>query len=278
VGPDTYLTGILAAHRARAAADGRHLADLVAQALASEPPRPFSAPLSVSTGEELAVIAEVKRRSPSKGELDAGLEPARVAADYEAGGAACVSVLTDAEFFGGSAADVEAVRAACELPILRKDFTVSEADVCDARLMGADAVLLIVAALSDDELVGFLSLAQELSLDALVEVHDEVELERALDAGAELVGVNQRDLATFSVDLDRAERLLPLIPSEVVAVAESGIGDGDDARRLAEAGYQAVLVGESLIRARDRRAAVGELAGHRVGARRGARDAPARDR
>jgi indole-3-glycerol phosphate synthase len=224
------------------------------------------------------VIAEVKRRSPSKGELDAGLEPARVAADYEAGGAACVSVLTDAEFFGGSAADVEAVRAACELPILRKDFTVSEVDVCDARLMGADAVLLIVAALSDDELVGFLSLAQELSLDALVEVHDEVELERALDAGAELVGVNQRDLATFSVDLDRAERLLPLIPSEVVAVAESGIGDGDDARRLAEAGYQAVLVGESLIRARDRRAAVGELAGHRVGARRGARDAPARDR
>ena len=276
--PDTYLTGILAAHRARAAADGRPLADLVAQALASGPPRPFSAPLSVSTGEQLAVIAEVKRRSPSKGELDVGLDPAQLAAQYEAGGAACVSVLTDAEFFGGSPADVEAVRGACALPILRKDFTVCEADVCDARLMGADAVLLIVAALSDDELVGLLSLAQELSLDALVEVHDERELERALDAGAELVGVNQRDLTTFSVDLDRAARLLPLIPSEVVAVAESGIRDGDDARRLADAGYQAVLVGESLIRARDRRAAVGELAGHCVGARRGARDAPARDR
>jgi indole-3-glycerol phosphate synthase len=278
VPPDTYLTGILDAHRARAAADGRHLEDLVAQALASDSPRPFSGPLSITTGGGLAVIAEVKRRSPSKGELDAGLDPALVASAYEAGGAACVSVLTDAEFFGGSPADLEAVRSACGLPVLRKDFTVGEADVCDARLMGADAVLLIVAALSDEELVRLVSLAQELSLDALVEVHDELELERALDAGAELVGVNQRDLTTFSVDHDRARRLAPLIPSEVVAVAESGIRDEDDARRLADAGYQAVLVGESLIRAPDRRAAVGALAGHRVGARSGAGDVGARER
>ena len=159
-------------------------------------------------GGELAVIAEVKRRSPSKGPLDAGLDPAAVAADYEAGGAACVSVLTDEEFFGGSPADLAAARSACGLPVLRKDFTVSRADVCDARLMGADAVLLIVAALSDDELSSFLGLAQELSLDALVEVHDEAELERALDAGAELVGVNQRDLTTFAVDPERAARLV----------------------------------------------------------------------
>jgi indole-3-glycerol phosphate synthase len=278
VPPDTYLTGILAAHRGRAAADTRRLDDLVAEALSSEPPRSFSGPLSVSTGGGLAVIAEVKRRSPSKGDLDAGLDPAKVAAAYEAGGAACVSVLTDDEFFGGSRADLVAARAACGLPVLRKDFTVSGADVCDARLMGADAVLLIAAALSDEELVAFLSLAQELSLDALVEVHDEPELERALDAGAELVGVNQRDLTTFSVDHDRAARLVPLIPSEVVAVAESGIRDEDDARRLAEAGYQAVLVGESLLRAPDRSAAVAAIAGHRVGVRTGAHDAGTRGR
>jgi indole-3-glycerol phosphate synthase len=278
VPPDTYLAGILAAHRARAAADGRRLPDLLARAQSSPPTRPFAAHLSVSTGGGLAVIAEVKRRSPSKGVLDAELDPAQVASDYEAGGAACVSVLTDEEFFGGSAADLEAVRSACGLPVLRKDFTVCEADVCDARLMGADAVLLIVAALSDDELVGLLSLAVELSLDALVEVHDEVELERALDVGAELVGVNQRDLATFSVDLDRAAALVQMIPPEVVAVAESGIRDEDDARRLAGLGYQAVLVGESLVRAPDRPAAVRALAGHTVGARAGAHEAGARDR
>ena len=200
VPPDTYLTGILASHRARAAADDRSLDALVAEALSAPVPRPFAGRLAVVTGADLAVIAEIKRRSPSKGALDAGLDPAQVAADYEAGGAACVSVLTDAEFFAGSPQDLGAARAACTLPVLRKDFTVSAADVCDARLMGADAVLLIVAALSDEELITFLSLAQELLLDALVEVHDEAEMERALEAGAELVGVNQRDLTTFSVD------------------------------------------------------------------------------
>ncbi len=213
------------------------------------------------------MVAEVKRRSPSKGALDAGLDPAQVARDYEAGGAACVSVLTDEEFFAGSPGDLAAARSACGLPVLRKDFTVSPGDICDARLMGADAILLIMAALSDEELSTFLSLAQELTLDALVEVHDEAELERALDAGAELVGVNQRDLTTFSVDTQRAERLVQQIPPEVVAVAESGIQDEDDVRRLADVGYQAVLVGESLIRASDRRAALRALTGHRVGSR-----------
>jgi len=276
VPPDTYLTGILASHRARAAADDRSLDALVAEAQSAPAPRPFAGRLAVVTGAELAVIAEVKRRSPSKGALDADLDPALVAADYEAGGAACVSVLTDAEFFAGSPQDLRAVRAACALPVLRKDFTVCGADVCDARLMGADAVLLIVAALSDQELISFLSLAQELLLDALVEVHDEAELERALDAGAELVGVNQRDLTTFSVDEERAARLVELIPPEVVAVAESGIRDGDDVARLADVGYQAVLVGESLVRAPDRRSAVRALSGHRVGVRGGTHDAARR--
>ncbi len=250
----------------------------MAEAQSTPAPRPFAAKLSVSTGGELAVIAEVKRRSPSKGVLDAELDPAGVASDYEAGGAACLSVLTDGEFFSGSALDLRAARAACTLPVLRKDFTVCGADVCDARLMGADAVLLIVSALSDEELVSFLSLAQELSLDALVEVHDEGELERALDAGAELVGVNQRDLTTFSVDHERAVRLVGSMPPEVVAVAESGIGGADDVRRLADVGYQAVLVGESLVRAPDRRAAVRALSGHLVGPRAGAREAGARRR
>jgi len=278
VPPDTYLTGILASHRARAAADDRSLDALVAEAQSVPAPRPFAARLAVVTGAELAVIAEVKRRSPSKGALDADLDPAQVAADYEAGGAACASVLTDAEFFAGSPQDLRAARAACTLPVLRKDFTVCAADVCDARLMGADAVLLIVAALSDEELISFLSLAQELGLDALVEVHDEAELERALDAGAELVGVNQRDLTTFSVDEARAARLVELIPPEVVAVAESGIRDGDDVARLADVGYQAVLVGESLVRAPDRQSAVRALSGHRVGVRAGSHDGTARRR
>jgi len=278
VPPDTYLTGILASHRARAAADDRSLDALVAEAQSVPAPRPFAARLAVVTGAELAVIAEVKRRSPSKGALDADLDPAQVAADYEAGGAACASVLTDAEFFAGSPQDLRAARAACTLPVLRKDFTVCAADVCDARLMGADAVLLIVAALSDEELISFLSLAQELLLDALVEVHDEAELERALDAGAELVGVNQRDLTTFSVDEGVAARLVELIPPEVVAVAESGIRDGDDVARLADVGYQAVLVGESLVRAPDRQSAVRALSGHRVGVRAGSHDGTARRR
>jgi indole-3-glycerol phosphate synthase len=267
VPPDTYLTGILATHRARAAADGRRPDDLLERALSCAPTRPFAAALAAPEGGALAVIAEVKRRSPSRGPIDPDLDPAAMAAEYEAGGAACLSVLTDAEYFAGSAGDLAAARGACALPVLRKDFTVSAADVCDARLMGADAVLLIVAALTDDEIAAFLALARELTLDALVEVHDEDELDRALDAGAELVGVNQRDLTTFSVDPGRAARLGGLIPPDVVAVAESGIHSAAGARDLAEAGYQAVLVGESLVRAADRPGAVRALTGHRVGAR-----------
>src|SRR5580700_8645332 len=165
----TYLDDILAVHRDAAAADERDVDALVAEAERCGAPRPFAGALTAWDG--LAVIAEIKRRSPSRGDLDPDLDPAAVAADYQAGGAACLSVLSEPEFFGGSAGDVAAARAACTLPVLRKDFTVAEADVADTRLMGADAVLLIVAALSDHELVGLLALARRLELDALVEAH-----------------------------------------------------------------------------------------------------------
>jgi indole-3-glycerol phosphate synthase len=195
----------------------------------------------------VAVIAEVKRRSPSKGALAPDLDPASLASSYAAGGAACLSVLTDADFFGGSPSDLASARAACDLPVLRKDFSVDERDVLDARLMGADCVLLIVAALDDAELCAFHALADEIGLDALVEIHDEGELERAMAVGASLVGVNQRDLVTFEVDTARAVRMAPLMPAGVVRVAESGIAGPSDAAVLAEAGYHAVLVGESLV-------------------------------
>ncbi len=193
----SYLADILASHRARAAADARPLDDLVEQAKSGPPPRDFAGALR-SAG--LGCIAEIKRRSPSKGDLDVALQPELMAKEYVAGGAACLSVLTDADFFGGSPADLVVARQASGLPVLRKDFTVQEADVADARRMGADAVLLIAAALDDSELGRCLSLSDELGLAALIEVHDRDELDRAVRAGARLIGVNQRDLRTFTVD------------------------------------------------------------------------------
>ncbi|MEO1065234.1 MAG: indole-3-glycerol phosphate synthase TrpC [Actinomycetota bacterium] len=245
----TYLDRILVAHRDRAAADDRSLDQLVEAAQRVEPARPFAAALR--TPEHLTVIAEVKRRSPSKGDLFADLDPAEVAAGYEAGGAAAVSVLTDGPHFGGSPADLAAARGAVGLPVLRKDFTVDPRDVCDARLMGADCVLLIAAALDDAELRDFHQLADAVGLDALVEIHDEAELERALAVDARLVGVNQRDLVTFEVDHDRARRVGAAMPATVVRVAESGIRGPDDARSLAEVGFDAVLVGETLVTSGD---------------------------
>ena len=249
----TYLDEIIAAHRAAARADTRPVDGLVEAAREAEPARPFRAALRA---DGLSVIAEIKRRSPSKGDLAPGLDPAVLAKDYEVGGAACLSVLTDERFFGGSAADLAAARGAVDLPVLRKDFTVSEADVCDARIMGADAVLLIVAALDDAELAAFRTLATELGLAALVEVHDDAELERAVAAGADLVGVNQRDLRTFDVDRDLAARLAERMPDGAVRVAESGVRDAADAVALRAAGYDAVLVGESLVTAGDPAGAV----------------------
>jgi indole-3-glycerol phosphate synthase len=260
----SYLADILATHRADARRDRRDPDELAAQTASLPAPRDFGAALR---GSGLTCIAEIKRRSPSKGDLNPDLQPDLVAKDYAAGGAACLSVLTDVQYFGGSVEDLRAARAACDLPALRKDFTVSELDVIDARLMGADAVLLIAAALQDGELGRFHERATALGLAALVEVHDEAELERALEAGARLIGVNQRDLRTFAVDQDRATKMAARIPSDVVAVAESGIRDGDDARRLAEAGYDAILVGETLVRAENPTVALQSLVGHPVGLR-----------
>ncbi|HTW09514.1 MAG TPA: indole-3-glycerol phosphate synthase TrpC [Acidimicrobiales bacterium] len=258
----TYLDKILAAHRAKAAADERDLSALVRQAEACPPVRPFAAGLRAARPPGgLAVIAEVKRRSPSKGGLAPDLDPAKLAKTYESAGAACLSVLTDAEFFAGSPADLAAARSAVGLPVLRKDFTVSPADVCDARIMGADAVLLIVGALSSPELRELLDLARHLGIEALVEVHDEDEAEQALSAGTTLLGVNQRDLGTFEVDRDRAVRVAATLPSQVMRVAESGIRTRDDALCLAEAGFDAVLVGEALVTAADPGAALGALLG-----------------
>jgi indole-3-glycerol phosphate synthase len=253
----TYLDRILVSHRAAAAADTRALDELIACAQAGPPVRGFRAALASSP--TLAVIGEIKRRSPSKGALNPDLDPAELARAYQAGGAACLSVLTDHEYFGGSVADLQAARAACTLPVLRKDFTVAPIDIVDARLMGADCVLLIAAALEVCKLGDYHALATELGLDVLVEVHDEFELEAALRADATMIGVNQRDLVTFEVDHERAIRMAAVIPDHIVKVAESGVRGADDARSLREAGYHAVLVGETLVTAADPAKAVSEL-------------------
>jgi indole-3-glycerol phosphate synthase len=252
-----YLERILERHRESAAADRRSLAALLTAV--SELPATRGFRRALRERRVLGVIAEIKRRSPSKGDLATALDPADLAATYERGGAACLSVLTDEEFFGGSADDLRAARAACALPVLRKDFTVCELDVVDARLMGADCVLLIAAALDRSELADLHALAVEIGLDVLVEIHGEDELEHALGAGAELVGVNQRDLVTFDVDHERAERMGGLIPDHAVKVAESGVRDGTDARRLRAAGYDAVLVGETLVTSDDPAATITDL-------------------
>jgi indole-3-glycerol phosphate synthase len=253
----TYLDRIVARHREVAALDVRPFEPLLQAARSAPPPRGFRAALAEVP--HLAVISEIKRRSPSKGDLHAGLDPAALARDYERGGASCLSVLTDVEHFGGSVADLQAARGACTLPVLRKDFTVSERDVLDARLMGADCVLLIAAALQPAELIAFHALAVEIGLDVLVEIHDEPELEVALAAGATLVGVNQRDLVTFQVDHARAVRMAGVMPAGVVRVAESGVRGVADAASLRAAGYHAVLVGETLVTSADPAAALAAL-------------------
>jgi len=256
----TYLDRILARHREVAALETRPLDALIDAARSRPAVRGFSSALRAEADRGgLGVISEIKRRSPSKGDLNVGLDPVALARAYEAGGASCLSVLTDVEFFGGSTDDLVAARGAVELPVLRKDFTVCEHDVVDARLMGADCVLLIAAALEPAVLIGLHRLADELGLDVLVEIHDERELDHALAADATLIGVNQRDLVTFQVDHDRAVRMASLIPDHAVKVAESGVRGGADASALRRAGYHAVLVGETLVTAGDPAAMIREL-------------------
>jgi indole-3-glycerol phosphate synthase len=255
----TYLDRILERHREIAAADDRPLDALIAATRSLPPSRRFQAALSGR--DRLAVISEIKRRSPSKGALFPNLDPGVLAHQYESGGAACLSVLTDEEFFGGSVDDLRLARAACDLPVLRKDFTVCAHDVVDARLMGADCVLLIAAALTPGELIELHELAVDIGLDVLVEIHDEHELGHAVAAGATLVGVNQRDLVSFEVDHHRAVRVAASIPDDVIKVAESGVRGPEDALALHAAGYHAVLVGEALVTSGDPAAAIAALIG-----------------
>jgi indole-3-glycerol phosphate synthase len=242
--PD-ILQRILAVKDREAADLAPRLGELRRQVRDLPPPRDFRAALA---GPGLAVVAEIKKASPSVGSIAADLDPAALAGAYARGGAAAISVLTDREFFHGGPDDLRQARAAASIPILRKDFIVAEAQVYEARAMGADTLLLIAAALPPDRLAELLGLSRELGMEPLVEVHDEEELAMAVDAGAGIIGVNSRNLRSFVVDLAVAERLRPLFPAGLVSVAESGIRTPADARRLANAGFDAVLVGEALVR------------------------------
>lgn len=255
----SVLGQILESKRDEIASLLRRAGALEAEARRRPAPRSFARALRREDGR-LAVIAEIKRRSPSKGVLAADLDPAATARSYAAGGAAALSVLTDGPYFDGSLDDLAAARGSVLVPVLRKDFTLHPVQVAEARAAGADAVLLIMAALPDDGLVADLAgAAADFGLAALVEVDDEAALERALAAGASVVGVTNRDLRTFGEDLATAERLAARIPPGVVRVAESAIRTVADARRMAEAGFDAVLVGEALVRAPDPEAAVAAL-------------------
>lgn len=221
-------------------------------------PRDFRAALAAPG---ISVIAEIKRRSPSKGPLRPHLDPAELARAYESSGAAAISCLTDADYFGAQPGDLPGARAACGLPVLRKDFLIDPGQLEESLGLGADAVLLIVRILDDAALRDLLRASAELGLAALVEVHDAGELDRAVAAGAEIIGVNNRNLATFAVGLDPALRLCDRIPHGCLAVAESGIRTRGDVAVLEAAGYDAVLVGESLLRAESPGAALAELRG-----------------
>jgi len=212
-------------------------------------PRGFRSLLESAAKNGIAVIAELKKASPSRGLIRAEFDPAALAKELEAAGASALSVLTDEEFFQGSLSYLQAASDACKLPCLRKDFIVDEFQLLEARAYGADAVLLIVAALSSQELIGLLMKARSYGLDVLCEAHDAQELHCAVEAGARLIGVNNRDLRTFQVNLETALQLADRIPRNVVSVAESGIHSGADIGRLRAAGYQAFLIGESLMKA-----------------------------
>jgi indole-3-glycerol phosphate synthase len=255
----SVLVAILERTRERVAEARRQrpLAELRAAARQAPAARSFASALE--RAGRVNVIAEHKRRSPSRGAIREDLAPGDVAHRYEQAGAAALSVLTDEEFFGGRLEHLAEARARVGLPVLRKDFVVDAWQIWEARAAGADAVLLIVAALDDAALQGLLAVAGEAGIDALVEVHDGRELERALGAGARIVGVNNRDLTTLAVTLETALSLASAIPKDVVAVAESGIRSGRDVRVLREAGFAAFLVGEHLMSAPDPGAALRQL-------------------
>lgn len=223
------------------------------------PPRGFRQALIDFAG--VALIAEAKKASPSKGVICPDFDPVRIAREYEAGGAQAISVLTDEKFFQGSLSYIPQVRQAVQLPVLRKDFIIHEAQITQARKFGADAVLLIAAILDKTRMADFLAQSRELGMDVLVEVHDEADLEKALAVDSPLIGINNRNLRDFSMDLETTFRLKKLIPDSIPVVSESGIRTVEDIGRLAAAGVTAVLVGETLMRAGGRELAVHELMG-----------------
>jgi indole-3-glycerol phosphate synthase len=252
------LEEILASVRADLAARQEHTPLERLKEMARQAPSPRDA-LSVLGGHDVAVIAEVKRASPSRGAMAEIGDPAALALDYQAGGASIISVLTEPRFFGGSLADLAAVRDAVAVPVLRKDFIISSYQLWESRAHGADMVLLIVAALPQNALVSLVERAASLGLVPLVEVHTEAEAYRAAEAGARVVGVNARDLGTLDIDRGVFARLAPCIPDDVIKVAESGIRGPHDLFAYAAAGAHAVLVGESLVTGRDPRSAVADL-------------------
>ncbi|MBW8808156.1 MAG: indole-3-glycerol phosphate synthase TrpC [Lysobacter sp.] len=238
----------------------RSLADLRARAASQPPARGFvDAIKRKHAAGEAAVIAEVKKASPSKGLIRADFKPGEIARSYQAGGAACLSVLTDVDFFQGSNAYLAEAREACSLPVLRKDFTIDPYQIYEARTIGADAILLIVAALEDGAMIEMAGLAMELGMDVLVEVHDIDELERALQTDCELIGVNNRNLRTFEVSLDTSIALREAVPRDRTLVTESGIATAGDVARMRGAGIETFLVGESFMRERDPGAALQRL-------------------
>lgn len=245
------VTADLAERQARVSLD--EIKDLAAAA------PPAKDALGALRAGGVAVIAEVKRSSPSKGALAAIADPAGLAADYEAGGAAVISVLTEQRRFGGSLDDLDAVRARVDIPVLRKDFIVTSYQLWEARAHGADLALLIVAALDQNALVSLIERAKSIGLTPLVEVHDEEETERALEAGAQIIGVNARNLKTLEVDRANFARIAPMIPDTVVRIAESGVRGPHDLIAYANSGADAVLVGESLVTGRDPRSSVADL-------------------
>lgn len=245
------LNDILAATR-RSVSESRSNSDIRELERRAElhSPRGFRRAIENASDSEPAIIAELKKASPSKGVIRNDFDPRLFAQELEVAGAAALSVLTNGEFFQGSLTNLELASAATHIPCLRKDFIIDELQVLEARAHSADAILLIVAALSQDELVTLSKRAVGLRLDVLCEVHDEEELGRALDAGCDLIGVNNRDLHTFKVDLNVSFRLAEMLPPEIIAVAESGIETGADISRLRAAGYNGFLIGETLMRAR----------------------------
>jgi indole-3-glycerol phosphate synthase len=261
------LARIVAHKRTEISGLAARLAELKDRARDAPPPGDVRRALSGS--DAVALIAEVKRRSPGAGSIRPDLDPVELASGYASAGASAISVLTDEEFFSGSLDDLAAVRSAVPVPVLRKDFLLSEAQLWEGRAAGADAVLLIVAILDPPRLEGLRSLAEELGMTALVEVHDAEELERALDAGATVVGINNRDLRDFTTRLDTTLELLSAVPDGVVLVSESGIRARGDVQRLGAAGVDAVLVGEALLRSPDPGEKARELSGVRKASRSG---------